>query len=175
MDSSVGIATGYRLNGLGIESRPGRDFPNPPDQPLGPASILYNGYRIIPINIEGEVWVWPPIPSRTEVKDVSLLQIFALVACSGGNLISLNKKPPTQIFKCQSTLTHHDNSKTKLQKPDCLLKNFVDTCTVDMLVYNQSAYVQTTKILRIIISEIKWCAIHNFSYYLVFSRIPTTF
>ena len=55
MDSSVGIATGYRLNGLGIESRPGRDFPNPPDQPLGPASILYKGYRIIPINIKGEV------------------------------------------------------------------------------------------------------------------------
>jgi len=37
-----------------------------------------------------------------------------------------------------------------------------------MLVYKQSAYVQTTKILRIIISEIKISAIQDFSYYLAF-------
>jgi hypothetical protein len=28
-DSSIGIATRYRLNGPGIESRSGRDFPHP--------------------------------------------------------------------------------------------------------------------------------------------------
>jgi hypothetical protein len=69
-----------------------------------------------------------------------------------------------------SKYPHHDNSKTKLQKLDYLLQNFVDTCTVDMLVYKQSAYVQTTKILRSIISEIKRSAIHDFSYYLAFSK-----
>ena len=35
-DSSVGIATRYGLDGLGIESRWGRDFPHPSRPTLGP-------------------------------------------------------------------------------------------------------------------------------------------
>jgi hypothetical protein len=35
-DSSVGIATRYRLDGPGIESRWGRDFPHPPTLALRP-------------------------------------------------------------------------------------------------------------------------------------------
>ena len=35
-DSSVGIATRYELNGPGIESRWGRNFPHPSSQALGP-------------------------------------------------------------------------------------------------------------------------------------------
>jgi hypothetical protein len=35
-DSSVGIATGYGLEGLGIESRWGRDFPHLSRQALAP-------------------------------------------------------------------------------------------------------------------------------------------
>ena len=35
-DSSVGIATHYGLDGPGIESRWGRDFPHPPRSALGP-------------------------------------------------------------------------------------------------------------------------------------------
>jgi hypothetical protein len=35
-DSSVGIATRYELDGLGIESRLGRDFPRPSKPALGP-------------------------------------------------------------------------------------------------------------------------------------------
>jgi hypothetical protein len=35
-DSSVGIATRYELDGLGIESRWGRDFPHPSRPALGP-------------------------------------------------------------------------------------------------------------------------------------------
>jgi hypothetical protein len=35
-DSSVGIATGYGLDGLGIESRCGGDFPYPSRLTLGP-------------------------------------------------------------------------------------------------------------------------------------------
>jgi hypothetical protein len=35
-ESSVGIATGYGLDGPGIESRWGRDFPNTSKQALGP-------------------------------------------------------------------------------------------------------------------------------------------
>ena len=48
-DSVVGIATGYRLDGPGIESRWGGDiFPTCPDRPWGPPRLLYNGYRVFP-------------------------------------------------------------------------------------------------------------------------------
>jgi hypothetical protein len=46
--SSVGIATGYGLDGPGIESQWGRDFRACPDRPWGPPSLLYNGYRVFP-------------------------------------------------------------------------------------------------------------------------------
>ena len=36
-DSSVGTANRYELDGPGIESRWGRDFPHPSRPPLGPA------------------------------------------------------------------------------------------------------------------------------------------
>ena len=47
--SVVGIATGYCLDGPGIESRWGRDFSRTcPDRSWGPPSLLYNGYRVFP-------------------------------------------------------------------------------------------------------------------------------
>ena len=48
--SSVGIATGYGLDGPGIESRwgGGEIFRICPDRPWGPPSLLYNGYRVFP-------------------------------------------------------------------------------------------------------------------------------
>jgi hypothetical protein len=50
--SVVGIATGYGLDGPGIEFRgggaSGRDFRTCPDRPWGPPSLLYNGYRLFP-------------------------------------------------------------------------------------------------------------------------------
>ena len=47
--SVVGIATGYGLDGPGIESRWGGEiFRTCPDRPLGPPSLLYNGYRVFP-------------------------------------------------------------------------------------------------------------------------------
>jgi hypothetical protein len=48
-DSSVGIATGYGLDGTGIEPRWGGEiFRTRPDRPWGPLSLLYNGYRVFP-------------------------------------------------------------------------------------------------------------------------------
>jgi hypothetical protein len=47
--SSVGIATGYGLDGPGIESRWwGRDFSHTSRPALGPTHLLYNGYRVCP-------------------------------------------------------------------------------------------------------------------------------
>ena len=47
-DKVVGIATGYGLDGPGIESRWGKIFRTCPDRPCGPPSPLYNGYRLFP-------------------------------------------------------------------------------------------------------------------------------
>jgi len=46
--SVVGIATGYGLDGPGIESWWGRDFPHLSRPALGPPSLLYSGYRDFP-------------------------------------------------------------------------------------------------------------------------------
>jgi len=46
--SSVGVATGYGLDGPGIESQWGKIFHTCPDQRWGPPSPLYNGYRVFP-------------------------------------------------------------------------------------------------------------------------------
>jgi hypothetical protein len=47
--SSVGIATGYGLDGPGIESRWGGEiFRTCPDRPWGPPSLLYNRCRVFP-------------------------------------------------------------------------------------------------------------------------------
>ena len=46
--SVVGIATGYGLDGPGIESRLGEIFRTCPDRPWGPPSLLYCGYRVFP-------------------------------------------------------------------------------------------------------------------------------
>ena len=45
-DSSVGIATRYRLYGPGIEFRWGEFFRTRPDRPWDPPNLLYNGYRV---------------------------------------------------------------------------------------------------------------------------------
>jgi hypothetical protein len=58
--SSVGIATDYGLDGPGIEFQWRRDFRTRPDQPWGPPSLLYNGYRFFPGVKAAGAWCWPP-------------------------------------------------------------------------------------------------------------------
>ena len=53
--SSVGVATGYGLDGPGIERKNpdgGEIFSTCPDRPWGPPSLPYNGYRIFPMGKE---------------------------------------------------------------------------------------------------------------------------
>jgi hypothetical protein len=61
--SSVGIATGYRLDGLGIESWWGRDFPHLSRPTLGPTQppvqrvpAVCRGYKV------ARAWRWPLTP-----------------------------------------------------------------------------------------------------------------
>jgi len=42
------MATGYGLDGPGMEFQPEEFFLTRPDRPLGPSSFLYNGYRVFP-------------------------------------------------------------------------------------------------------------------------------
>jgi hypothetical protein len=68
--SPVGIATGYGLDGPGIEKNPrgGEIFRTRPDRPWGPPSLLYNGYRVFPGGKAVGAWCWPPTPSSTGIK-----------------------------------------------------------------------------------------------------------
>ena len=55
-DSTVGIATGYGLDGPGIESRWGEIFRTSPDRPWGLPSLMCSGYRVFP---GGKApWAW---------------------------------------------------------------------------------------------------------------------
>jgi hypothetical protein len=53
--SSVGIATGYGLDGPGIESG-AEIFRTRPDRPWGPPSLLYIGYRVFPGGKAAGAW-----------------------------------------------------------------------------------------------------------------------
>jgi hypothetical protein len=48
LGSSVGIGTDYGLDGPGIESRWGRDFPHLSRPALGPTQPPLQGYRVFP-------------------------------------------------------------------------------------------------------------------------------
>jgi len=55
-NSSVGIATHYWLDGLGNESRWEQDFPQSSRPALGPPSLLYNEYRVLPGGKTAGTW-----------------------------------------------------------------------------------------------------------------------
>jgi len=42
------VATGYGLDGPGIESRRGKTFHTCPDRPWGQPSLVYKGYGVFP-------------------------------------------------------------------------------------------------------------------------------
>jgi hypothetical protein len=89
-DSAVGIATGYVLDGQGIETRWGRDFPHTSRRPWGPPSFLYNGYRVFAgVKRPGRGVDHPP-PSSDESKEIVFLRL-ALEACSRVNCMPQNK------------------------------------------------------------------------------------
>ena len=74
----AGIATRYRADGPGIESRERRIFHNRPDRPWGQPSLLYNGHRVsLPgVKRPGRGVNHPP-PSSAEVKERVELYLYS--------------------------------------------------------------------------------------------------
>jgi hypothetical protein len=92
-DSSVGIATGYGLEGPG--SNPGGDeiFRTCPCRPWGPHSLLYNGYRAFPgVECGRGVTLTPHpllMPRSKNSRDIPLLSVRAFVAYKKGETYPL--------------------------------------------------------------------------------------
>ena len=62
-DSAVGVVTGYGLNGPGIESRWGRDFPHSSTLFLGTLPAFCTvGTGSFPGSKVAGAWLWPPTP-----------------------------------------------------------------------------------------------------------------
>jgi hypothetical protein len=78
--SSVGIATGYGLDGPW-----GRDFSHTSRPALGPTSLLYNGYRVCPGGKAARAWCWPPPPPKRRGREWVGLYLYSpcgpFVAC----------------------------------------------------------------------------------------------
>jgi hypothetical protein len=85
-DSTVGIATCYGLEGLGIESRwgGGEIFRTYPDWLWGPPSLLYNGYWVFSGGKGGRGVTTTHrhlVPRSWKSRAVPLLPLLAHVAC----------------------------------------------------------------------------------------------
>jgi hypothetical protein len=69
-DSAVHMVTRYGLNGPGIESWWGRDFPHPSRTALGPTEPPTQWVpSLFPGGKAAEAWYWPSIPSSAKGKE----------------------------------------------------------------------------------------------------------
>ena len=87
-DSSVCVATRYRLDGLGIESRWDEIFRTCPGRPWGPPNLLYKGFRVSPRIKRPGCSVDHPSVSSVEIKgsrSIPVHPFWAFVACSRVN------------------------------------------------------------------------------------------
>ena len=81
-DSLVDIATGYGLEGPGIETRWDRDFPHLSRPALGPTQPMYNGYRVFPGGKERPGRAADPspllVPWSRKSRAIPLLPLWAV-------------------------------------------------------------------------------------------------
>jgi hypothetical protein len=97
--SVFGIATGYGLDGLGIESRWGEIFRTCSDRLWGPPGLLYKGYRVFPGRRKrpGNDADHSP-PSSAEVQKKS--RVIPLL--SPRNFVAYGRVQPTYFITCLS-------------------------------------------------------------------------
>jgi hypothetical protein len=104
--SSVSIATRFGLDGLGIESRCGRDFPHLPHRSCDPPSLLYDGYQVVHGGKMAGAWRWPPTSHLAagiwkELSYTPTLPSETLVDCSrvNFNLSTFKRRSADCLFK----------------------------------------------------------------------------
>ena len=82
LGSSVGIVTGYGLDGPGIKSRWGPVFSTCSDRLWGPPILLYNGYWVFPGVKSGRSVTLTPqpliVPWSWKVRAIPLLPLWAV-------------------------------------------------------------------------------------------------
>jgi hypothetical protein len=128
--SSVVIAISYGLDGPGIESRGGRDFPHLSRPALGPTSHLYNGYSVFPgvKSYRGVTLTAHPllVPWSWKGRSIPLLPLWAvrpvqrLSACTKVHF-TFNQWPHKQ---------HQHNSTCFIvltQKKNKILRNIIES------------------------------------------------
>ena len=77
-DSAVGIATRYGLDGPGVESWWGRDFPRPSRPALGPTLPPIRWVPgLFPGGKAAKAWRLPPTPPSAEVKESVELYLYS--------------------------------------------------------------------------------------------------
>jgi hypothetical protein len=103
MDSIVGTATRYGLDGPGIESRRGRDFRTSPDWPWGPSSLLYNVYRVsLPGVKRPGCGVNHRPPSSAEIRERVELYLYSTSGPSWpvlGRTLPFRDKNSSSVYK----------------------------------------------------------------------------
>jgi len=84
-DSAVAIATRYGLDGLGIESRWGRDFPHPSRSALRTNQHPIQGVPSLSEDTAAWAWRWTPTPSRAEIKERVRFSLLVLHGTFSGD------------------------------------------------------------------------------------------
>jgi hypothetical protein len=98
-DSVVCIATRYALDGLGIESRWRRDFPQQSRPALGPTQPPAQWVLVLfPRGKAARAWSWPPTPSSFRVKERVKLYLYSP---SGPSLPVLGRTLPINYLKSE--------------------------------------------------------------------------
>jgi hypothetical protein len=87
-DSSVGIVTGYGLNGWGLNEGVVEIFRSCPNRPCGPPSLFYYGYRVFPNGNTARPWHLPPTPSDADVNE--RVKLYSTLALSPRGFCRLN-------------------------------------------------------------------------------------
>jgi len=74
--SSVGIVTHYGLDGPGSSSGGGEMFRTRPYPPVGPPSLLYNGYGVAFLEVKRPGRDVHPPPCSAEVKEREEIYVY---------------------------------------------------------------------------------------------------